>query len=167
MTRSSSTHVHLSARRQTGAVLAITLILLFIAGFIGLYMLAGTTQDLRVARNTQEGVVSFERTQAAVDSVLRASAISTDNANDPLRTIDARTLNAAELAPDNSYLANVQVNINLRAANVNCPFMDAQQAFDQSSVQCNFYDIQATDQHPTVRTEVHQGIARFVLNVPN
>ena len=80
-------------RQQKGAVLVITLVLMLIASFVAVYMVAGTTQDLRMARNTQEATISFESAEAGINAVLMTSAMAATNATDPLRiTITSEVL---------------------------------------------------------------------------
>lgn len=160
-------------RQQKGAVLVITLVLMLIASFVAVYMVAGTTQDLRMARNTQEATISFESAEAGINAVLMTSAMAATNATDPLRiTIigEALALNPlGGFTAANHPLRNLRdgpgsVNVSIEpiALSAGCPTLAEDEAFSLDKFACSYYQITSTHNVPTARSQVVKGVMRLV-----
>lgn len=154
-------------QEERGAVLVITLMLLLIASFVAVYMVAGTTQDLRMARNTQQAAISLEAAEAAIHAVLRAS-ITADNAADPLRVIARNDTPLGDPANPNHPLRNlpggaasIAVAVEPTALNAACPFVPEDEAVSSDMVQCNFYRITAAHTGNAARSQTSLGVMRW------
>lgn len=146
---------------QQGVALAIALILLTVLTLISIFAASTGGLELRMARNMQDSMDSFQSAEAgvnAVHSLVRTGPhpFDGDDSLDPFAGLAPNPLDQL-----NDGAASVDVDVRLLLEEVPCP--RATRGYSVDLVLCDHYRVESRHTSPDARSRIDQGVANPVI----
>jgi type IV pilus assembly protein PilX len=146
---------------QRGVALAFALILMTVVTVIGVFAASTGSLELRMARNMQDSLDSFQAAEAGIQALVALVRTGPnpfegeDNA-DPFDGVDPNPL---ALLNDGADSVEVEVVLLLRDAT--CP--RSIDGFSVDLLACDHYRVESLHDTPDARTQLNEGVAKPVI----
>jgi type IV pilus assembly protein PilX len=146
---------------QRGVALAFTLILLTVVTIIGVFAATTGSLELRMSRNMQESMDSFQAAEAGIEAVLTLagtgpSPFQGEDVDDPFAN-----LSPSPLEQLNDGEASVDVDVVLVLRDAPCP--RGLDGFSADLIACDHYRVESLHDTPDARTQLDVGVVRPVI----
>jgi hypothetical protein len=146
---------------QRGVALAFALILMTVLTMIGLFAASTSSLELRMARNMQDSMDSFQAAEAGIQALVSLvrtgpNPFEGEDNDDPFDGVDPNPL--AQL---NDGAASVDVEVVLLLRDATCP--RSIDGFSVDLVACDHYRVESLHDTPDARTQLNEGIAKPVI----
>ena len=155
-----------SRSSQRGVALAVALILLTILTLISIYAASTGSLELRMARNMQDSLDSFQAAEAGLAAVLGLVNTGADpfDGNDDLNPLGAVVPNP--LSKLNDGAASIDTNVLNLLRDSECP--RNKKGFSAGIIKCDYYRVESIHATPgapvpEARSKVDQGVAKSVI----
>lgn len=146
---------------QRGLALPVALMLLTVLTLISVFAATTGGLELRMARNLQESMDSFQAAEAGVEAVLALVRTGPDPFADGDNDAPFADLASNPLENLNDGAGSVNVNIVLLLRDAPCPRSTLGYSVDL--VLCDHYRIESSHTSADARSQVNEGIAKPVI----